>query len=82
MATAKKFVTDSLERKIYLGTYRHYKGIFYQVLGICKHTETQEELVYYKALYGNYDCWVRPIKMFFEEVEYESQKQPRFIFVE
>lgn len=82
ITASKQFVTDSSERKIYLGKYRHYKGNFYQVLGLCKHTETQEELIYYKALYGNHDCWVHPVKMFFEEIEYENRKQPRFVFIE
>lgn len=78
---AKEFVTDSSGQKIRLGKYEHYKGKLYQVLGLCKHTETLEELVFYKSLYGNYDCWVRPVKMFFEEIEHENQIRPRFIFV-
>ncbi len=61
-----------------LGKYRHYKGNEYEVIGIAKHSETLEELVVYKARYGNYDLWIRPLKMFLEEVEVDGVKRPRF----
>lgn len=61
-----------------LGKYRHYKGKEYEVIGIAKHSETLEESVVYRALYGNYDLWVRPLKMFTEEVEVEGKRVPRF----
>jgi hypothetical protein len=63
---------------IQLGKYRHYKGKEYEVIGIAKHSETLEELVVYRALYGNFDLWVRPAKMFTEEVEVDGKKKPRF----
>ena len=67
-----------------LGAYRHYKGKFYEVIGIARHSETLEELVLYKALYetefGRDALWVRPRKMFFEEVEIDGKKIPRFQF--
>ncbi len=64
--------------KIALGKYEHYKGKRYEVIGIAKHSETLEELVLYRALYGEHDLWVRPLKMFLEEVEIGGKKIPRF----
>jgi len=64
-----------------LGKYEHYKGGQYEVLGIAKHSETLEELVVYKALYGQGELWVRPLKMFLEEVEFKGKKVPRFKYV-
>jgi len=69
--------------KLKLGRYQHYKGHFYKVIGIAKHSETLEELVIYEALYENPDgkLWVRPLKMFLEKVEINGKKVPRFKFV-
>ena len=64
-----------------LGRYEHYKGGEYQVLGIAKHSETSEELVVYKALYDKGDLWVRPVKMFLEEVDVGGKKVPRFKYI-
>ena len=61
-----------------IGKYRHYKGNHYEVLGVAKHSETLEEFVVYKALYGDFSLWVRPLKMFFEEVEVNGKKVKRF----
>ena len=61
-----------------VGKYRHYKGKEYEVIGIAKHSETLEELVVYQALYGERGVWVRPVKMFLEEVEVDGKKMPRF----
>jgi len=61
-----------------LGKYKHYKGKEYEVIGVARHSETLEELVVYRALYGNHDLWVRPLKMFIEEVEVDGKKVPRF----
>ncbi|MEK7623545.1 MAG: DUF1653 domain-containing protein [Patescibacteria group bacterium] len=64
-----------------LGKYEHYKGKYYDVIGMAKHSETLEKLVVYRALYGEHDLWVRPLKMFLEEVEIEGKKVLRFKFV-
>ena len=63
------------------GVYMHYKGNKYLVLGVVIHSETLEELVLYKALYGEGLNWVRPLEMFLENVETSSQVLPRFRFI-
>ena len=64
-----------------LGKYKHYKGKEYEVIGIAKHSEILEELVVYKKLYGDHDLWVRPLKMFIENVEVNGKKMPRFEYI-
>ena len=64
------------------GRYRHYKGKEYTVLFVAKHSETLEEMVVYKALYGEGGVWVRPLKMWDEEVMYEGKKVKRFTLIE
>ena len=64
------------------GLYRHYKGANYQVYAVVRHSETEEELVLYKALYGDFGLWVRPLSMFQESVDVEGVLQPRFAFIE
>ena len=63
------------------GKYLHYKGKEYEVLGTARHTETPEEFVVYRALYGEGLLWARPAKMFAEHVEVNGQKVPRFKFI-
>ncbi|MBP3501638.1 MAG: DUF1653 domain-containing protein [Oscillospiraceae bacterium] len=63
------------------GRYRHFKGNEYRVLGIAKHSETQEELVVYQALYGTQELWVRPAEMWHETVEREDYRGPRFLYI-
>lgn len=65
-----------------LGRYKHYKGNKYEVIGVGKHSETLEEVVIYKALYKEGQIWVRPLKMFLEDVEVRDQKIPRFKYIE
>ena len=60
------------------GIYRHYKGSLYQVLHTAQHSETEESLVVYRCLYGEYGVWVRPLSMFSETVEVEGKQVPRF----
>ncbi|MDE1865441.1 MAG: DUF1653 domain-containing protein [Candidatus Micrarchaeota archaeon] len=63
------------------GIYRHYKGKEYEVVGIARHSETEEELVVYRALYGRHDLWVRPLKMFQEKVTVDGIRIPRFALI-
>ncbi len=72
-----KLVRDNV-MDIQLGKYRHYKGKEYEVIGVARHSETLEDLVVYKALYGERDLWVRPAKMFLENVEINGKMIPRF----
>lgn len=60
------------------GRYRHYKGKEYEVIGIAKHSETEEDLVVYRALYGEFGLWVRPATMFREKIEIEGKLVFRF----
>jgi hypothetical protein len=63
------------------GIYRHYKGKLYHVIEVARHSETEEELVVYRTLYGDFGLWVRPLAMFIEQVEVDGQSIPRFAFV-
>ena len=65
------------------GTYRHYKGNLYKVLHLARHTETEETLVIYQALYGEYGIWARPLEMFMETVTLpDGTVVPRFLLLE
>jgi hypothetical protein len=63
------------------GRYRHYKGGEYEVLGVVRHSETLEPLVLYRALYGGRGLWVRPHPMFFESIEVDGIRRPRFVAI-
>ncbi|MBX4187583.1 MAG: DUF1653 domain-containing protein [Candidatus Doudnabacteria bacterium] len=63
------------------GIYQHYKGGIYQVLGVCRHSETLEEMVVYMPLYGEYQWWVRPLGMFFDSVENNGEVKNRFNYL-
>ena len=74
-------------KEVKLGKYQHYKGKFYEVVGIARHSETLEELVVYRALYESKDFgknawWIRPKKMFLENVVVNGKEVPRFKFIE
>mgnify|MGYP003438975255 FL=1 len=60
------------------GRYRHYKGNDYEVLGVARHSETEEEYVVYRALYGARGLWIRPTAMFVETVIVDGHSYPRF----
>jgi hypothetical protein len=70
--------TTSMTDSIPLGRYRHYKGKEYTVLGVAKHSETQELLVVYRPEYGERGWWVRPLSMFCENVMVDGRSVPRF----
>ncbi|MCP5207029.1 MAG: DUF1653 domain-containing protein [Hahellaceae bacterium] len=63
------------------GTYRHYKGNLYEVLGTARHSETEEMLVVYRPQYGAQELWVRPLFMFNETVTLDGETIPRFELV-
>ncbi len=60
------------------GLYCHYKGNEYEVIGIVRHSETEEQMVLYRALYGDKGLWVRPLEMFTEMVNVDGKTRPRF----
>lgn len=60
------------------GCYRHYKGRDYEVIGVATHSETREQVVVYRALYGEFGLWVRPLAMFCETVNVDGRAVPRF----
>lgn len=63
------------------GIYQHYKGPLYEVIDCARHSETEEWLVVYRTLYGDFSLWVRPLEMFVETVLHEGATKPRFAFV-
>ena len=63
------------------GRYRHFKGNEYEVIGIARHSETQEEMVVYRALYGDFGLWVRPAQMWNETVERDGKTFRRFTYI-
>ena len=68
--------------EIKLGRYRHFKGGEYEVIGFAKHSETQEEMVVYRALYGAGEVWVRPASMWNEQMEKDGEIFSRFTYIE
>ena len=66
---------------IKIGKYRHFKGMEYKVIALAKHSETEEELVVYRALYGEGEVWVRPASMWEERVQYQGETVSRFTFI-
>lgn len=63
------------------GIYRHFKGNEYELLNIARHSETLEPMVIYRARYGDYGIWVRPLSMWNELVDVDGKQVPRFAFV-
>ena len=64
-----------------IGKYQHYKGNFYQVIGIASHSETLERMVVYQKLYDDHSLWIRPLAMFMENVVVNGVQVPRFKWV-
>lgn len=67
--------------EIKIGKYRHFKGNEYEVIAIAKHSETTEDYVVYKALYGDGGIWVRPASMWNETVERDGATYKRFTYI-
>ncbi len=63
------------------GIYKHFKGNLYNVLEVAKHSETMEEYVVYKALYGEEGIWIRPLDMFTETIVRDGKELKRFELV-
>ena len=63
------------------GRYRHFKGREYEVIGVAKHSETLEEMVVYRQLYGDHGLWVRPASMWEETVERDGKTYKRFTYI-
>ncbi len=68
--------------EIKLGKYRHFKGNLYEVIGIAKNSETLEDTVVYRALYGDGGLWVRPASMWNETVERDGKTYKRFEYID
>ena len=64
------------------GRYKHYKGLYYEVLDTARHSETEEWMVVYKTLYGDFSTWVRPFEMFTSSVEVDGVMVERFAKVD
>ncbi len=67
--------------KIKAGKYQHYKGAFYEVIDEVRHSESEEVLVLYKTLYGDFSLWVRPKEMFLQSVTVDAISVPRFKYI-
>ncbi len=63
------------------GRYKHFKGGEYEVIGIARHSETDEDMVVYRPQYGERGLWVRPLAMFVETVSHEGETVPRFLYL-
>ena len=73
---------EAFKYNVQPGRYRHFKGNEYEVLGMARHSETEEEMVVYRALYGERGLWVRPAAMWCETMERDGKVQPRFVRIE
>ena len=71
----------SIEPTIARGIYQHYKGPYYQVLDVVRHSASAEWLVYYRTCYGDWSRWVRPFDMFIGAIELDGLEQPRFVYI-
>ena len=63
------------------GVYRHFKGNLYELVDVARHSETLEDMVVYRALYGERGLWARPAAMWGEIVEHQGQQTPRFTYI-
>ncbi|MBU2976643.1 DUF1653 domain-containing protein [Alteromonas sp. C1M14] len=70
-----------MPQSVKVGLYQHYKGSYYTVVGVAKHSEDETELVVYRPEYGDRSLWVRPLSMFVETVQKEGKPVPRFAYI-
>ncbi|MCX4029740.1 DUF1653 domain-containing protein [Endozoicomonas sp. SM1973] len=70
-----------MKTEVKAGRYRHFKGQYYEVIGVVTHSETEEKMVLYKALYGKQGLWVRPLVLFFSSVMVDGEQIPRFEYL-
>jgi uncharacterized protein (DUF2132 family) len=77
-ANNKEETPVSVESSLTPGIYRHYKGPEYELIDVATHTETEESFAVYRALYGEYGLWIRPLAMFMETVDVDGEVIPRF----
>lgn len=75
---SQKFLEEKMDRLLEPGRYRHYKGKFYEVIGVARHSESEELLVVYRCLYGDHSLWVRPLQMFLDTVDVDGEEVARF----
>lgn len=73
---------EEMRNNLPIGRYKHFRGNEYEILDIGLHSESFECLVVYRALYGDHLLWLRPIEMFFDEVEYKGVTSRRFVLIE
>ena len=74
-------MNNAVKPPLQRGYYQHYKGAYYQVIDCARHSETEQWLVIYRALYGDFGLWARPLQMFTENVEIAGELLPRFQFI-
>lgn len=67
--------------EVQLGKYRHFKGNLYELIEVAHHSESQEPVAVYRALYGNHGLWVRPLEMFLETIERDGAEIQRFQYI-
>ena len=75
-------IFGGLQMELKKGKYRHFKGMEYELLGIASHSETMEQMVVYRALYGEGGLWVRPAEMWTEWVDRDDYHGPRFQYMD
>jgi|TARA_B100000809_G_C15053490_1_gene499792 hypothetical protein len=67
--------------EVQLGKYRHFKGNLYELIEVAHHSESQEPVAVYRALYGDHGLWVRPLEMFLEAIERDGAEIQRFQYI-
>jgi hypothetical protein len=74
-------LNNSHDRTVGIGFYRHYKGHYYQLLAVVRHSEEDAPYALYRALYGDFGLWIRPLQMFCEQVIINGEPIQRFNYI-